>query len=350
MLGCAVSLCSLVMNRPPLSLSPAKSFLMQRFQGHPTAPLSTDTNMKTNAISSDSSTEPVPNAASQMQNKTTNHTGPSPGPVNTESRHPKVPPSNKSDPNNFKNTTHRNPQSGPAYQTPTKPSQALPSYMTPTKSSSPFYPARDSARPKQIYLIRHGESMGQTARQRKMDRRRDPRLRDCGLTERGIHQATHLGTARPQVDLVVSSPLTRAVHTAMLAFVGLPMVIHYDLAELGSKVPENTPRSLAEVLKDLKRDCSGSVDTITYKPEGWPYINQHESGIHKQQRVLRAMRTLAQRPEQTIAIVCHFHVIRAILQDLTLRPENASPFLCMLHPDGRVELREGSVAEDDSIA
>lgn len=242
--------------------------------------------------------------------------------------------------------------------------------MTPTKSSSsssPFHLAsRDSGgRPKQIYLIRHGESMGQTARQNKMDRRKDLRLRDCGLTERGIRQATQLlGTKTSftttaatatetlsQVDLVVSSPLTRAVHTAMLGFVGRPIVIHYDLAELGSKVPENTPRSMTDVLKDLKHDCSGTIDTITYKPEGWPHVNQHESGLNKQQRVLRAMRTLAQRPEQTMAIVCHFHVIQAILQDLTLRPENATPMSCILHPDGRVEPGDSaSVAKDHNIA
>ena len=222
----------------------------------------------------------------------------------------------------------------------------VPTFMTPTKASSP-YQSHESGTPttKRIYLIRHGESMGQAARRHNMDRRRDQRLRDCGLTPKGVSQATAMEALRPTVEIVVSSPLTRALHSAMLGFVGIPIVIHYDLAELGSKVPENTPRPVAEVLRELKGDISGVIDTITYHPEGWPHTNIYESSVNKKHAVLRAMQTLAQRPENVIAIVCHFHVIQTILKDVTLRPVNASILPCILFQDGRVELLKETKVE-----
>ena len=218
-----------------------------------------------------------------------------------------------------------------------------PSYMTPTKASlsyAQYYCNQPPMQPKRVYLIRHGESMGQTARHLQMDRRRDSRLRDCGLTEKGILQASALSeNFGHKVDVVISSPLTRAIHTAMLGFVGVPIIIDYALAEMGSKVPENHPRPSTQVLRDLKHHVSGSIDTTTYaQPDGWPDSSMYDGDLNKQQRVMRSMKALAQRPEATIAIVCHFHVIQTILKDWTIRPVNASPLVCTLHPDGRVEL------------
>ena len=220
---------------------------------------------------------------------------------------------------------------------------SVPTFMTPTKAPSPYLlnvSRTTTTTTKQIYLIRHGESMGQAARRLHMDRRRDQRLRDCGLTSKGVRQATAVETSRPPVDIVISSPLTRALHSAMLGFVGIPIVIHNDLAELGSKVPENTPRPIAEVLRELKQDISSTIDAITYQPEGWPHTNIYESHTNKEHAVLRAMKTLAQRPEDVIAVVCHFHVIQTILQDVTLRPVNATILPCILFQDGRVKLME----------
>ena len=57
------------------------------------------------------------------------------------------------------------------------------------------------------------------------------------------------------VQLVVSSPLTRALHSALLAFSGRPadskFIVHYFIRELGSAIPENRPRPIEHVLTDL---------------------------------------------------------------------------------------------------
>ena len=64
----------------------------------------------------------------------------------------------------------------------------------------------------------------------RQDRKNDPGLIDCGLTHQGVYQATVipnlLGSDRyRRIGLVVSSPLTRAVQTAVLGFPTKPIVI-----------------------------------------------------------------------------------------------------------------------------
>lgn len=184
--------------------------------------------------------------------------------------------------------------------------------------------------------------MGQAAKKLGMDRRRDERLRDASLTKRGIWQATQLGEyefAAP-IELIVSSPLTRALNTALLGFPAprSPLLIHYDLAELGSRVPENMPRKFADVLKDLHHDGTG-IDFTTLMPSSWPNMS-YDSKLNRSHAIHRAMQYLyEEREEQCIAVVCHFNVIRQIV-DNSLRPENALPIACVLKHNGEVILRE----------
>ena len=44
-------------------------------------------------------------------------------------------------------------------------------------------------KPKRVWLIRHGESMGQAARSLGLDRRKDATLIDADLTQKGVQQA-----------------------------------------------------------------------------------------------------------------------------------------------------------------
>jgi hypothetical protein len=44
------------------------------------------------------------------------------------------------------------------------------------------------------------------------------------------------------VELIVTSPLTRAVHTTMLGFgfgCSAPVIVDYDIREIGSSLPES---------------------------------------------------------------------------------------------------------------
>lgn len=221
--------------------------------------------------------------------------------------------------------------------------------MTPTtksvaKSRQKGLPPRTT--PKRLYLIRHGQSMGQVAKKLGMDRQRDPRLRDASLTKEGLRQAQDLIQYEfgDEPELIVSSPLTRALHTALVAFPNHSKVlIHYDLAEIGSRVPENTPRPIQHVLRELD---ANHVDSKTLLPDTWPTV-LYDGSHNRTKAIRRAMQYLfEERIEETIAVVCHFNVIRQILGDKgsSVQPQNATPIPCDLQPDGQVVLLEEDTA------
>jgi broad specificity phosphatase PhoE/SAM-dependent methyltransferase len=204
---------------------------------------------------------------------------------------------------------------------------------------------------KRIFLIRHGESMGQAAAKsnRGWDRQTDSRLIDCGLTRRGTQQAqqgirTLLSTRDlKSIELVVSSPLTRALHTALLAFPDKNILVGYDLREIGSKVPENTPRKMKDVLKDsakllMDRECTTTLDVETFRPPDWP--RDYFPAVVKRDRIRKFFECLYHdRTETTIAVVCHYNVIRSAVTDgANLRPANAVPIPCLLHSNGDLVL------------
>jgi broad specificity phosphatase PhoE len=236
--------------------------------------------------------------------------------------------------------------------TPFKPPATAPSkslrYMTPTKSIAKSrqkgLPPRTAS--KRLYLIRHGQSMGQVAKKLGMDRQRDPRLRDASLTKEGLRQAQDLIEYEfgDEPELIVSSPLTRALHTALVGFPNhAKILIHYDLAEVGSRVPENTPRPIQKVLRELE---TNRVDAITLLPDTWPTV-LYDGSHNRVKAIRRAMQYLfEERMEETIAVVCHFNVIRQILGDKggSIQPQNAVPIPCDLRPGGHVELLEDDTA------
>lgn len=194
---------------------------------------------------------------------------------------------------------------------------------------------------KTIYLIRHGESQGQTAKKNGLDRKRDNSLIDCGLSKKGIQQASDIPSYAPpeSVELVVSSPLTRALQTAVLGFPHKPILVNYGLREIGSSLPENLPRGdIDQVIQYIqeKHNLNPSVDGESLKPENWPQQETHYS-YNRTARIQQIFRLMArERPEETIAVVCHYGVISAALAGFEARPRNGVPIPCHLHPDGRL--------------
>jgi len=71
-----------------------------------------------------------------------------------------------------------------------------------------------------IYLIRHGQSEFNAAYK---DDGIDPMIFDAPLTEKGIQQAknTRAAVLDLGIKLVVASPLTRAIQTALHIFEGI---------------------------------------------------------------------------------------------------------------------------------
>lgn len=201
---------------------------------------------------------------------------------------------------------------------------------------------------KVIYLVRHGQSLGQTAKQNGLDRKRDKRLTDCMMTEEGQRQATQvpdlLGKCTlDSIQLVVSSPLTRALQTAVIAFPSKNILVNYDLREVGSKVPENQPRSMDFVLTDLKeylsyREEGLVLDVEALCPKDWP--RDFSPAVIKKERIRNVFQWLYKEREETImAVVCHYNVIRsAVIDGTQLRPENAVPIRCKLLSNGDLVL------------
>jgi broad specificity phosphatase PhoE len=191
-----------------------------------------------------------------------------------------------------------------------------------------------------VYLIRHGQSRGQIADRKA--RKSDPALIDYGLTPLGWGQARNISQLlsaeeMDSIQLVISSPLTRALHTSVLGFPSKDILVHYHLREVGGKIPENRPRSMKSVTQDLecdirKRGDAFSIDYESLRPEGWP------NPAPQSQAIGEAFRWLYHsREESTFAVVCHYNVIRcAILNDeqLSVGPENAVPMKCRLLKTG----------------
>ena len=203
---------------------------------------------------------------------------------------------------------------------------------------------------KTIYLIRHGKSQGQMAKQLGLDRRTDDQLLDCGLTSIGQRQAVDIPSLiSPEelesIELVISSPLTRALHTALIAFPNKNIMVHYALREVGLKAPENVPRPMNQVLADLEsvimnRSQSAELDTSSLQPKDWP--RDYTPSVIKMERIRKVFQWLYQdRKDNVIAVVCHYNVIRsAVVDGERLRPMNGIPIRCKLYSNGDLVVDE----------
>mmetsp|Transcript_15951 Transcript_15951/g.20247 ORF Transcript_15951/g.20247 Transcript_15951/m.20247 type:complete len:251 (+) Transcript_15951:75-827(+) len=204
---------------------------------------------------------------------------------------------------------------------------------------------------KNIVLIRHGESLGQTARARGVSRQRDDSLTDCFLSQKGIQQAYDLRGEISDLhneykfELICMSPLTRAVATCVLGLGHLseqraaeeqegqgeavPFLCHPDLAETGGRIPENQGRPIKKVVKDIEQKLCHfpstyeAVNDIDFSllPSSWP---RHQG------EVAYFMEWLGTRMETSIAIVCHHNVIQALLGYACERIPNCVPLQCIM--------------------
>jgi len=221
---------------------------------------------------------------------------------------------------------------------------------------------------KNIVLIRHGESLGQAASSRGRSRK-DPDLLDCFLSEKGIYQAIGLSNNPPNLngepmkfDLVCVSPLTRAVSTCLLGLGHIPaqqleedrimttqFICHPDLAEIGGSIPENRGRAINTVVRDVRQKLKHYVDTscldiidFSLLPPSWPEItktaskSKSKSKTKKKSSAMNFIEWLHDRPEENIAVVCHFNVIRKLLHN-AVSPENCVPITCVMN-DGDLSL------------
>jgi len=201
-------------------------------------------------------------------------------------------------------------------------------------------PASASATSKQIVLIRHGQSQAQACRGRA--ERKSPEMLDCPITRAGAKQAEEVKYiskfGRP--ELIVVSPLTRALQTACIIFKGVegvPIVAHPACAELdsGSGMPENTRRPLAQVQRDrdlanmslfqhvdwglverleeglARGGCGGGADGAATEPTSRRGRGKRSKKEKHPKGTMSAelKEFLIERPEKHIAVVCHCNFI-----------------------------------------
>lgn len=133
--------------------------------------------------------------------------------------------------------------------------------------------------PQLICFIRHGRSLAQGTGKHE---RKSKRFLDCACSPTGVSQAygipniltSHGGVAG--VELIVVSPLTRALTTALLAFrhrmPEVPIVVHPECRERGSAIPENIPRPVSVLKNDPALAALPGFGDLDFGllPDGWP--------------------------------------------------------------------------------
>lgn len=213
---------------------------------------------------------------------------------------------------------------------------------------------------KNIILIRHGQSLGQTSSKRGLSRK-DPSLQDCFLSNKGVNEAFQLRNhpilQQYDFDLVCTSPLSRALSTCLLSLGHLvereleesgnactPFIVHPYISEAGKGIPENQGRRISVLKKDLKErlgHVTTSVDDIvehfdfSMLPDSWPEVERHDEKVAKKDHLESFLRwILVERPERNVVVVCHYNIIKWILRNRIDKVPNCVPIECILDEDG----------------
>ena len=183
---------------------------------------------------------------------------------------------------------------------------------------------------KTVHFIRHGEGHHNVAGDQDYAAYKSEAFFDASLTDKGWHQVDELKRQLQAVDLVVSSPLTRALQTAVGLFIREAPIVACELCREHLGVhPCDRRRTRTQCKERFPTVDFGEIadeeDTL-WKPE---QRETHEEVVTRARRFLRwcsvfasedanyaanmlaLLRRLSDRPEQTIAVVGHgsfFHI------------------------------------------
>ncbi len=175
-----------------------------------------------------------------------------------------------------------------------------------------------------LYLIRHGQSGGNVARQEGRAAEYDP-----PLTPTGEEQARRLGErmASYGVDAIYASPLQRAYNTAA----AIAKITKHEI-------------TVIDDLQEINEPMSGvSIDPTAPLPEGvshrdikakfeadprWDNLPGTEKSAHFRTRIVRAIdQIVADNPAKKVAIACHGGVIQSYVAEI-LGLSSDFPFYC----------------------
>jgi len=141
---------------------------------------------------------------------------------------------------------------------------------------------------------------------------------DARLTPLGESQARALRPtmAAHRVDVVLTSPLSRTIQTALLAIPeGPPFVVEDGCRERIGTHPCDKRRSRAELRADFPRIVLDGL--AAEEDDKWTEAREPEHELNM--RAGRFCATLAARPEEAIAVVTHNDFLTALLFSSALR-------------------------------
>jgi broad specificity phosphatase PhoE len=145
---------------------------------------------------------------------------------------------------------------------------------------------------------------------------------DADLTDVGREQAR--SAHAPEVQLVVASPLSRAVETASLMYPGREVVCVEELREWCGQLV-NSKRRTASQLKE--RFPFVDVSHLPENDERWDAeVLEEEASVAR--RGMAALAWLARRPEDNIAVVAHGGLLA-----VTFDPEQHGGHSCVEAPN-----------------
>jgi probable phosphoglycerate mutase len=202
-----------------------------------------------------------------------------------------------------------------------------------------------------LYLIRHGQSGGNVAREEGRSAEYDP-----PLTAVGEEQAHRLGErmAAYGVDAIYSSPLQRAYNTGMAIArrTGHTIEVLDDLQEI------NEPSELVEPRRVLPEGMShDDVKRRFEQDPTWDNLPGAEASRPFRERIVRAInQIIADNPGKKVAVTCHGGVIQSYVAEiLGLRTDfpiyafNASITSIRAHAERRVIWRLNDLAHLDGM-
>jgi len=183
---------------------------------------------------------------------------------------------------------------------------------------------------KKIILIRHGESQfNHLSTHNPFEKHHDPMLFDSDLSEEGVNQVTHLKfkfeefvkKENLKIDVIISSPLTRALKTCLGVFDGVeafkqvPIEVHQrhteflqNSCDLGTKKSE-----LQKKFPNLNFDNLTEIwwyldEKLVYLDDHWESFRQTryaEPAANRGKRANEFKKWLKTRTENTIVVIGH---------------------------------------------
>jgi len=193
---------------------------------------------------------------------------------------------------------------------------------------------------KRLFFVRHGQSQYNELYEKNW---KDPMLFDADLTTKGESQAREAGevlrSMGANIELCITSPLTRAIRTCVLAMPPtqhdhIPYVVWPEsretleascdigssVTELSKKYPALSFEQCPEIWWHLPDDLKGNDDPLASR-EYFSSNGYCEEQSHVEERIQVMLNRIWERPEKSVAVFCHADFINETLARFFNQPD-----------------------------